>query len=205
MPEQSSMYGYLTWTKERIGEMDATLASLEAKAIQERADSKAKVHQLIAELKRRRDAFRAKAKTVAEADEAAVRAVRAQLESQWHAFEAEVKTYFDSVDRQIEQQHATFRETAAAQVKAWREAGDELRRATAEVAAARRADIDAAIKKIESDAAQAEARLQQFKQAKSESWAALGAALAESRKAFDRAIQQGWDAYKRAAQTKSPS
>jgi hypothetical protein len=32
MPEQSSMHIYLNWTKERIDEMDAALASLEAKA-----------------------------------------------------------------------------------------------------------------------------------------------------------------------------
>jgi hypothetical protein len=30
MPEHSSMHFYLNWTKERLDEMDATLASLEA-------------------------------------------------------------------------------------------------------------------------------------------------------------------------------
>ena len=38
MPDQSSMHIYLNWTKERIDEMDATLASLEAKASQVKAD-----------------------------------------------------------------------------------------------------------------------------------------------------------------------
>jgi hypothetical protein len=32
MPAQSSMHFYLNWAKERIDEMDATLASLESKA-----------------------------------------------------------------------------------------------------------------------------------------------------------------------------
>jgi len=32
MPTQSSMHFYLNWAKERIDEMDAILASLEAKA-----------------------------------------------------------------------------------------------------------------------------------------------------------------------------
>ena len=48
MAEQSSMHFYLNWTKERIDEMDAALASLEAKASQVQADSKAKADQLIA-------------------------------------------------------------------------------------------------------------------------------------------------------------
>jgi hypothetical protein len=71
------------------------------------------------------------------------------------------------------------------------------------VAAARRADVDAAVKQMKSDAAQAEARLQKLKQAGSESWSALSAALAESRKAFDRANQEAWDALKRAAPSKA--
>jgi hypothetical protein len=45
----------------------------------------------------------------------------------------------------------------------------------------------------------AEARSRKLKEAGSESWSALSAALAESRKAFDRANQQAWDAFKRAA------
>ena len=62
MPEHSSVYFYLNWAKERIDEMDATLASLEAKAGQVRADSKAKADQLLADLKKRRDEFEATAK-----------------------------------------------------------------------------------------------------------------------------------------------
>ncbi len=38
MSEQSSMHSYLNWSKERIDEMDAILASLEAKAGQVQVD-----------------------------------------------------------------------------------------------------------------------------------------------------------------------
>ena len=38
MPEQSRMHFYLNWAKERIDEMDATLASLEANVSQVQAD-----------------------------------------------------------------------------------------------------------------------------------------------------------------------
>ena len=46
---------------------------------------------------------------------------------------------------------------AAAQVKAWREAADKLHDAAAKVAAARRADIDTALKQMKADASEAEA------------------------------------------------
>ena len=99
----------------------------------------------------------------------------------------------------MQQQQATFRDVAAAQMKAWREAAEKLQNEASKVAAARRGDIDAAVKQMKADASAAEVRLQKLKQAGSESWTAFGAALAESRKAFDRANQAAWDAVKRAS------
>ena len=197
MTQQSSLHVYLNWTKQRIDEMDATLASIEAKASQVKAESKAKADQMIGDLKRRRDEFRARAEAQAQASEAALQANKTQLESQWREFEAQVNNYFDTIGRQIEQQQATFRDVAAAQAKAWQEAAETLRGAAATVAAANRADFDVAVKQMKTDAAEAEARLQKLKQAGGESWTALSTALAESRKAFDRANQKAWDALKR--------
>ena len=200
MAEHSSMHGYLNWAKERIDEMDAALASLEAKAGQIKAEAKPKSDELIAELKKRRDEFQATVNKQAEAGQAAWEQTRKQLEPQWSGFEAQVKTYFETVSKQIEQQQATFRDVAAAQMKAWREAVDKvIPGAAAEFAADSRADVDAAVKQMKVDAAAAEARLQKLRQAGTESWAVLSAALAESRKAFDRANQAAWDALKRAA------
>ena len=192
MSEQSSMHIYLNWTKQRLDEMDAALASLEAKASQQKADVKAKADQLIADLKKRRDEFQAKAKAQAEANEAAWQAAKPQLELQWNGFQAQVKTYFETVGKQVEQQQTTFRDIAGAQVKAWREAADKFHGAASKIAAESRANVDAAIKQMKAEAAEAEARMQKLKQAGSESWTALSAALAESRKAFDQANQKAW-------------
>ena len=202
MPEHSSVYFYLNWAKERIDEMDATLASLEAKTGQVRADSKANADEFIADLKKRRDEFEATAKAQAQAGEAAWQRTKAQLESQWNIFETQVKAYFDTVGKQIEQQQATFRDVASAQIKAWHEAADKLHDSTVKMAAAKRTELDAAIKQMKTQASEAEARLQKLKQARDESWSALSAALADSREAFDRANQASWDAFRR---TTSPS
>ncbi|WP_454616667.1 hypothetical protein [Bradyrhizobium cenepequi] len=196
MPDQSSMHSYLSWAKERIDEMDAALASFEIKAGQVKAESKTKADQLVSELKKRRDEFQSSLKAQAEAGEAAWARTKADLETQWSGFEGQVRNYFEHVGKQIEQQQATFKDIAAAQAKAWREAADNLQEAASKVAAARRADIDVAIQQMKSDASEADARLQKLKQAGSESWSVLGAALAESRKAFDQANQAAWDAFK---------
>ena len=203
MPEQSSMHFYLNWAKERIDEMDATLAALETRASQIKAESKTKADQLIADLKKRRDEFQATAKKQADVAEAAGQRIKTQLELEWNGFEAQVKTYFETVGKQIEQQQATFRDIAAAQVKAWRDAADKLHGEAANVAAARRTDIDVAVTQMKAGASEAEARLQKLKQAGTESWSAMSAALAESRKAFDRANQVAWDAFQRATPPKT--
>jgi uncharacterized phage infection (PIP) family protein YhgE len=200
MAEQSSVHFYLNWAKERIDEMDATLASLERKASHVQADLKEKANELISDLRTRRDEFQTLAKKQAEAGVAGWERTKAQLESQWNGFEAQVKTYIETVGKQIEQQQATFKDVADAQLKAWREAADKFHSAATKLASERRADIDAAVKQMKADAAESEARLQKLKGAGKESWIALSAALAESRKAFDRANQSAWDALKRAAQ-----
>ena len=46
MPKQSSIHAYLNWTKQRIDEMDATLASFEAQAAEAKSESKVKADQL---------------------------------------------------------------------------------------------------------------------------------------------------------------
>jgi hypothetical protein len=199
MPDQSSMHLYLNWAKERIDEMDAALASLEVKASRVQAEGKAKAGQLIAELQKRRDEFRAVVQTQAEAGEAAFARMKPELEFSWNDFEAQLKTYVETVGKQVEQQQATFRDVAAAQINAWHKAADKFHEAAAKVATARRSDIDAAVTQMKADASEVEAQLQKLKQKGSESWTAFGAALAESRKAFDHANQTAWEALKRAA------
>ena len=198
MTEQSSVHFYLNWAKERIDEMDAALASFEIKASQVTSESKAKADQLIEDLKNRRSEFAASVKKQAEAGEAAWARTRADLEAQWSQFQAQVQSYVETAGKQIEQQQATFRDVAAAQMKAWREAADKFSEAASKVATERRADFDAALNQMKSDASEAEARFQKLRQAGGQTWSALNAALDESRKAFDKANQAAWDAFRRA-------
>lgn len=199
MLEQSSMHPYLNWAKERLGEMDAALASLEAKAAQMTDDSKLDADQLMADLKKQRGEFQAAIKEQVEAGEVVWQRTKPQLESQWDTFEAQVKTYIDTIAKQIPQQQAIFGEVATAQMKAWREAADTIRETAMKFAARATADIDAAVKQMKGEASEAETRLQKLKQTGTESWAVLSAGLAESRKAFDRANQAACDAVKRIA------
>ena len=83
MTENSSQHAYVTWTKQRLDEMDAALASIEAKASQLEADSKAKATQLNADMKKRRADFEAEVKANLKAGETALQASKTQLEKEW--------------------------------------------------------------------------------------------------------------------------
>jgi hypothetical protein len=198
MPVQSSMHFYFNWAKERIDEMDAVLASLEAKASEVRADSRKRAEQLIAELHKKRDEFQKAAKRQVDAGETGWIDTKTELERTWNGFDTEVKKYFEVIGKQIQQQQTTFQDAATAQLRAWRDAAEKIQNAAEGLAASRRSDIDAAVTRMKADASKAESDLQELRRAGTQSWAALNDALAESRAAFDRANQAAWDAFKRA-------
>jgi hypothetical protein len=199
MTTQSNIHFFVNWAKERLDEMDATLTLLEGKVGGVQADARDKANKVLADLRKKRDDFRDTVKKQSEANEAAWISAKTKLESEWNVFEVEVKKYVESFGNQIEQQQAIFKLQSAAQLKAWREAANKLNSSAKEFAAERRGEIDAAVKRMNTDATAAEEKLQKLNQAGSQSWSALMAALTETRAAFDRANQVAVDAFKRAA------
>jgi hypothetical protein len=199
MTTQSNIHFFVNWAQGRLDEMDATLTSLEGKVGGVQADARDKANKVLADLRKKRDDFRDTVKKQSEANEAAWISAKTKLESEWNVFEVEVKKYVESFGNQIEQQQAIFKLQSAAQLKAWREAANKLNSSAKEFAAERRGEIDAAVKRMNTDATAAEEKLQKLNQAGSQSWSALMAALTETRAAFDHANQAAVDAFKRAA------
>ena len=160
MQTQSNIHFYVNWAKERLDEMEAVMTSLESKVGEVQADARDKANKALAGLRKSRDIFRDTVKKQAEANEATWTSAKARLEPEWNSFEAEVKKYVESFSKQVEQQQATFKLQSAAQLKAWREAADKLGGDTKQFATERQAEIDAAVKRMQTDAAAAEKKLQ---------------------------------------------
>jgi hypothetical protein len=199
MPMQSNIHFYVNWAKERLDEMDATLTSFESKVAEVQADARNRADKVLAVMREKRDEFRNIVKKQAEANEAGWIKAQAQLESEWSSFETEAKKYVESFVKQVEQQQATFKLQAAAQLNAWREAADKLGSAANDFAAERRNEIDAALKRMNADAVAAEAKLLKLSEAGTQSWSVLTAALTETRATFDRANQALREQFKRSA------
>jgi hypothetical protein len=199
MSAQDNIQFYINWAKERLGEMEATLTSLEGKIGGVQAEVRGMADKVLTELRRKRDEFSDVIKKNAEANEAAWVAAKAKLETDWKTFEADVTKYVESFGKQVEQHQAIFEQQAAAQLSAWREAADKLATDAGKFAAERRTEIDAALKRMQADAATAEQKLKKLNEAGVQSWSALMSALTETRTAFDRANQAAREALKRAA------
>ena len=169
MPAHSKIQPYLNWAKERIDEMDATLAALEGKVGEVHADARLKADTILADLRKKSDQFRASAEKQAEANEAAWAKTKTQLETDWSAFETDVKRYVDGVGKKVEQQKAIFKSQSDAQLKAWREAAKKFRSACTEFTAERRGEIEVTVNRMEADAATAQDKLQKLNEAGAES------------------------------------
>ncbi|TGQ28827.1 hypothetical protein [Mesorhizobium sp. M00.F.Ca.ET.216.01.1.1] len=199
MATQSNIHFFTNWAKERLDEMDAAVTSFEGKLAEVQSDVRDKANKVLADLRKQRDDFRDTITNQSEANESAWIQAKAKLEADWRSFEADVKKYVESFGSKIEHQQATFKVQADAQLKAWRAAADQLGIDAKKFAAERRGKIDAAVNRMNADAAEAEKKLQKLNEAGTQSWSALTAALTETRAAFDRANQVAQEAFKRAA------
>jgi predicted ATP-grasp superfamily ATP-dependent carboligase len=199
MVTHSSIHFYLDWAKARLDEMDATVASIESKAGAVKADARVQADKILVDLRKQRDAFRGQIAKQSADSEAAWVSAKPKLESDWNAFEASVHQYIETFSKQSEQQQQIFEVQAAAQLKAWREAGDKLTADAKAFAAERRVEFDAAVTRMNAEAAAAQEKLQKLNHAGTQSWSALMAALTETRAVFDRASKAAQEAFKRAA------
>jgi hypothetical protein len=187
---------FLDWAKERASEMDATLASLESKIGEIRAESRAAANEFIANLRAQCDTFRASVEKQTQIGSVGWVQTKARLEKDWASFESQASQYVENIGKQVGQQQATFELLVAAQLKIWRETAEKIHVAAGQFTADRQRDIGATVERMKADAAAAEEKLQKLARAGTEPWSALNAALAENRAAFDRATQTAWNAFK---------
>jgi hypothetical protein len=196
MSSQSTIHPYLDWAKERLDEIDATLASFEHSAKKLQADARTKAEKAMTDMRTARDDFQKSIKEQGQASEAAVASSKKALEKQFTAFEAAVPAFLEATGQHVKEVEAAFRARAEAQRKAWQEAIDKLHKSAKSFADNRRDEIEAAVKhmKVEADAAKTK-----LDKAGGESWAAMKTALTETRTALDKAQQAVHESLKRVA------
>ena len=187
MSSQSTIHPYLDWAKERLDEIDATLASFEHSAKKLQADARTKAEKAMTDMRTARDDFQKSIKEQGQASEAAVASSKKAL------------AFLEATGQQVKEVEAAFRARAEAQRKAWHEAIDKLHKSAKSFADNRRDEIEAAVKHMKVEADAAKARLDKLDKAGGESWAAMKSALTETRAALDKAQQAVHESIKRVA------
>jgi ElaB/YqjD/DUF883 family membrane-anchored ribosome-binding protein len=195
----SGVHLYLDWAKERLDEVDATVASLVKTAGKVQGEARTKADHALSDIRARGDAFRKAIAAQREGSEAAWSKAKTVLEADWKAFEASVQEYVDAAGQKVEEQKAAFQARADAQMKAWRKATEQMSTTAAGFAAGNREEVDSAVKRMVAEATTAQAKLDKLGKAGTESWSAMRTALGETRATFDRASQAVYDAFKHAA------
>ena len=199
MSEHSKMHVYLDWTKERLDEIDATLASFETSIAHLSADARQKANSALSQIRASRDAFRQTMTHEKEATETAWIKAKTALEAKWKTFETGVEAYLKAAGHEIEHREAAFKARADAEQKAWHDTMAKFDKSVKNVAAEGKVEFDAALKKMKSEADVAKANLERLRGARDQSWSTLKTALTETRAAFDRADHAVHEAFKRAA------
>jgi deoxyribodipyrimidine photolyase len=197
--QHSKMHAHIDWAKERLDEIDATLAATESKLSTLKADGQAKVQRALTDMRAQRDAFKQTVNANREAGEAAWRDLRTKLETQWTKFETSFEEWAHATHDEVEHQKAVFTARVDAQIKALNAGADRFKTSAQAFTAARKTEIEEAFKaaRMQADAVKAKAQL--LRQAGKEARDAITKALAESRAAFDRANKAAHDATGRAA------
>ena len=190
---------FLDWAKARLDEMDATVTSLKSEAGKLKVAASKNAETVLADMLKQRDAFSGAIKKQETTAEDVWAKTKTALESEWKAFEASLQRYFDETREQTGQQVAVFRASAEAQRKTWLHAIEEIQKATAGVASEQKAQAEAVMKRMKTDADAAKVKLDVLAHAATESWSAYKAGLTATRAAFDHASQAAQDVFKRAA------
>jgi len=198
MAARSSVHVSIDWAKERLDEMDATLASLEKKLGDLKSENRAAAERAIAEMREQREAFKQTVEARKQASEAEWQQTKATLESRWTAFEVAVQKWVDATGQLVAERNEMFVARAEVQLKAWQDMIDRTEASAKGIASERKREIDSAVATIRADGKATKTKLDALKRSGKESWTALTKALAESRAAFDRANQTASEAFKRA-------
>jgi len=198
MTNQSHLHSYIERAKNRLDEIDASVAHFEARAQDVQADARAKADAAIAKMKANRDAYQAWVAENQEIGELVTAEARKDMEAEWARFEDNVMAYFDAAAGMYEQDKAYFQVRIEALKDAWAKTMERVKKTAKTLQASSKAEVDTAVARLEKNADIANAKLKDLNKAGTTSWTAVRDALSASRAAFDKALEESQSAFKKA-------
>jgi hypothetical protein len=199
MTSETDTHLFSNWAKERLNEIDATLAALQSRVDSLQADTKTQAEKTIAEIRAQQQVFQEMLKKQTAEGTANWTNLMQGLEANWASFESLVQKYMNGTLKDAHHLQETFAARAEAQRKAWQDALESLRGKANTFAAAHKKEAEDALNQLKAAADTAKAKLETRQKAGVESWDALRTALEESRAAFDKATHKVIEIFKKTA------
>lgn len=187
MPKSSHAHEQLEWAKQKLGEIDATLASLENSVAGLNRDARADVEQALAKIKTARKAFSEKADTLRTDAKEAGEEAYAALEAKWTDVELGFQDYLTAAAGQADSVRKALVVRGEAQRVSWQKSLDVVRSSASEAIERARGDIDAIAAQLAETATKAEANLGKVSASGNESWKVIQHAIEETRAVHERA------------------
>jgi hypothetical protein len=188
--KQHLAHEHLAWAKQKLDEIDSTLATLDRSVGDLEKDARTQVDRAITRIRTARDAFKAKIDATAGSDFAAAETItkeaQVDIEAGWTEVELAVQDLIAAAASHASVVKKALTARAEAQRHAWQSSLQAARTTAMVVIDQTRGDADTVIRRLAAEAETAEAKLGQVSAAGDESWKAIEGGLEEAISIYDR-------------------
>lgn len=189
MPKESRAHEQVEWTKQKLDEIDATLAALEESVEEISAGTRKQAEQAIAQLKAARKSA-SERYDVLQADVAAARKVAdgtyEKFKSDWADAELAFQKFIAATSDQLDVAKKTMAARAEAQRRAWDKSVAAIRTSASKAIEDGQREFSTAIERLSEARSKAEAKAGQAASAGDETWQAIRDGIDEARAVHER-------------------
>lgn len=189
MSKQTLVDEYLEWSKQKLGEIEVTLASLDGSVEALKHDARTEADRAIARIRTARDVFKAKVDAV-RSDLAATKAIAddayAAIDAEWTEVESAFQDFLAAAAGQTTVVKKALTDRAKAQRLSWQSSLQAIQATASAAIDHALGEADAAIRRLAAETEKAEAKLGKVSAVGDESWKAIKGGLDEVISVYDR-------------------
>lgn len=198
MTEQSNTREAAAWVKQRLGELDAIIATIEKSAAQLKESSHKEVQFTLARLQQSRSRIQSYSDNLRnEVDAARLHAGEAlkSVEDEWLDVEVAFQHFLSTASGEAQAVRDALAARAHAQRQSWEQSLKDLRGQAREMVEKAREEFDEVYRRLSDEAEKFQGRIGDARDAGDESWKALKAGLAEVRDVQSRTFTKIKEAF----------
>lgn len=189
MSKQTLAHEYLEWSKQKLGEIEATLASLDSSVEALKSDARKEADRAIARIRTARDAFKAKVDAL-RSDAAATKAITddayAVIEAEWTEVELAFQDFLTAAGGQANIVKKALTDRAEAQHQSWQSSLQAIQATASAAIDHALSEADASLRQLAEETKNAEAKLGKISGVGDESWKAIKSGMDEAIAVYER-------------------